>query len=302
MGQVNVLRDAFAFLMGPSLVAILIATLVALGLPLVLHLYLHHFQSSRAHGSPTFLLIGPSGSGKTSLLTQWARGKHVDTHTSQAPLTVEATLPTAVVAASAQFRANDDPNRLAPQRLTLIDTPGHGKLRYHAMDSVKENQTLRGIIFVVDAAAMSSTSSESTEEGIRDAAEYLHDVLLLLQKRAAQSKSSKIQEMPVLVAANKIDLFTALPAPLVRTVLEEQITKVRASRAKGLLDSGVGVDDPADALDDDDQDRLGGASTGKFEFRQMEEAQVSVEVLSGSVVDADGPQVEAWWAWVASHI
>lgn len=47
---------------------ILLALLVALSLPILLHLYFYT-TSRRAAITPTFLLLGPSGSGKTSLLS-----------------------------------------------------------------------------------------------------------------------------------------------------------------------------------------------------------------------------------------
>ena len=70
---------------------------------------------------------------------------------------------------------------------------------------------------MVDAADLSSSAEGDSNEGLRQSAEYLHDLLLLLQTRSTKSKSSKApKELPVLVAANKLDLFTALPAPLVK--------------------------------------------------------------------------------------
>ena len=151
---------------------------------------------------------------------------------------------------------------------------------------------------MVDAADISgaSTSSDNGAEGRRQTAEYLHDILLLLQKRLTSSRSSKApRELPVLIAANKLDLFTALPAPLVRTALEAEILEVRSSRNKGLLDSGIGMND----LDiGEEKEWLGDRGEGAFSFKQMEEAGVSVDVLGGNILGGDGPDVEAWWAWI----
>lgn len=48
--------------------SILIALVVSLSLPLLLHLFLYR-ASARVAATPTFLLLGTSGAGKTALLT-----------------------------------------------------------------------------------------------------------------------------------------------------------------------------------------------------------------------------------------
>jgi signal recognition particle receptor subunit beta len=48
--------------------AILIAFVVSISLPLLVHLFLYR-TSTGAGATPTFLLLGTSGAGKTSLLT-----------------------------------------------------------------------------------------------------------------------------------------------------------------------------------------------------------------------------------------
>lgn len=142
------------------------------------------------------------------------------------------------------------------------------------------------------------------DAGLREAAEYLHDVLLVLQKRANSTTMTTAgagggSGVPVLVAANKLDLFTALPAALVRVGLEGEITRVRESRAKGLLDSGIGMGD-GDA--GEEREWLGDGGEGKFEFAQMEDVGVSVTVAGGSVVGAEGADVGKWWDWIGSQL
>ncbi len=125
--------------------------------------------------------------------------------------------------------------------------------------------------------------------------------MLLLQRRATGAKSSKAPaELPLLVAANKLDLFTALPAPLVKTALEAEITSVRNSRSKGLLDSGIGMGDTADP--GEERDWLGDGGGGKFEFSQMEEFNVPVTVAGGNVAGSEGADVTKWWDWIGSHL
>jgi signal recognition particle receptor subunit beta len=141
----------------------------------------------------------------------------------------------------------------------------------------------------VDAATLSAG-----DEGLRQTADYLHDVLLVLQKRNVKV----LKQLAVLVAANKLDLFTALPAALVKSSLEGEITKGRASRSKGLLDSGIGMGD----VDDEKDDWLGEMGSKEFKFSQMEEFDVTVEVLGGNVLGEDGPSVDKWWRWVSERL
>ena len=215
-------------------------------------------------------------------------------------MTVEVSLPVTTKTASAKYRSVNDPSNQAHKKFLLADTPGHGKLRHHAFDSVIKPQNLKGIMFMVDAGDISIGNSGTGNEALRQAAEYLHDILLLLQKRSTSLKSSKApKELPVLVAANKLDLFTALPAPLVKTALESEITNVRNSRNKGLLDSGIGMND----LDiGEEREWLGDGGEGKFEFSQMEEVNVAVTVAGGNVLGADGSDVKQWWDWIGSNL
>lgn len=145
----------------------------------------------------------------------------------------------------------------------------------------------------MDAATLSAGDEE-----LRQTADYLHDVLLLLQKRTDNKKAAKaLKEVPVLIAANKMDLFTALPATLVKNSLEAEITKVRSSRSKGLLDSGIGMDDG----DDEKDDWLGEMGSRDFKFSQMEEFDVTIEVIGGNVTGGS-PTVNKWWGWISERL
>ncbi len=158
---------------------------------------------------------------------------------------------------------------------------------------------------MVDAADISTSTSSSSgvgNEALRQTAEYLHDLLLLLQKRANTKTSRAPTELPVLIAANKLDLFTALPALLVKSALEIEITNVRSSRNKGLLDSGIGMDDIDGGGGGQEREWLGDGGEGKFEFAQMEESNVKVSVMGGNVVGGEGADVQAWWGWIGENL
>ncbi|KAI9710267.1 MAG: hypothetical protein M1820_002761 [Bogoriella megaspora] len=286
--------------LSPLISTIIITALIALSLPLCLHFYL--YRSKTRTTVPSFLLLGPSGGGKTSLLTFLDRGHPTPTHTSSTPQTITCALPSTHRAASSRFRSSADPSTSAPQLFHLIDTPGHGKLRHFSLSSLNSPSTppLTGLIFVVDAAALGSSGGS----GITEAAEYLHDVLLLLQRRHTSATTSRgPAALPVLVAANKADLFIALPPNLVRAQLEREITRVRETRGKGLLDSGVDLGAGGTTEEEEDREWLGGGE-GDFTFRQMEECDVYVSVAGGSVggAEGEGRDVGEWLEWIAGHM
>ena len=152
---------------------------------------------------------------------------------------------------------------------------------------------------MVDAADLSSSSGVDGHDSLRQTAEYIHDTLLLLQTRSAKIGPKGGKALPFLIAANKLDLFTALPAKLVKSVLESEIAKVRDSRSKGLLDSGIGMND---SLPGEDMEILGEGSDIPFKFSQMEDSKIDITVEGGNVVGADGPDVEKWWNWIAEQL
>ena len=170
-------------------------------------------------------------------------------------------------------------------------------MRHHTFDSILTLQRLKGVMFMIDAADLSDDSEAGS---LRQTAEYLHDLLLVLQNRSTKRRPAKAtQELPVLIAANKLDLFTALPAALVKTLLESEITKIRTSRDKGLLDSGVEMDRMDVA---EESGWLGDGGGRKFEFSQMEEVGIPIVVLGGNVAGSDGPDVQKWWDWFGDNL
>ncbi|KAF2647110.1 P-loop containing nucleoside triphosphate hydrolase protein [Lophiostoma macrostomum CBS 122681] len=278
----------------PRLSTVAVALTLVLVLPVLLHLFI--YRRATPTTLPSLLLLGPSGAGKTALLTLTERDAAAPTHTSTAPLAIEALLPPRLTPASAHYRSPGDPAYERARRFLLVDTPGHGKLRHFATAQLASPANVRGIVFMIDAASVAD------EAGLNEAAEYLHDVLLTLQKRYTGARTSKGPvEIPVLIAANKSDLFTALPPQLVQINLEKAITQVRKSKAQGLKDSGVALAADDDALDEE-REWLGEGGDGPFEFRQMEEVGTSVKVRGGNVLGGDGPDVKDWFAWIAQQL
>ncbi|KAM3435036.1 hypothetical protein NHJ13734_005738 [Beauveria thailandica] len=279
-----------AFLMTPSWPVVLLGLFVVLGAPVLLHVVLS--SSVTYIVPPVVLLLGPSGSGKTALQTLYERGGSTPaaTHTSQSSQSVE--LHASTDAANKTTYRNHDESDGTYTKFLLVDTPGHGKLRNAALGKLRRADKLRAVVFVVDAAALGE------HDVLAATAQYLHDALLVLQKKATTTVKDRRGAVPVLVAANKMDLFTALPAAMVRANLEAEISRIRASRSKGLLDSGVG----ADELGTEEQDAwLGEYGADKFSFAQMQEFGIDVDVLPGTVM-AEEPDADKWWWWIAQRI
>lgn len=164
------------------------------------------------------------------------------------------------------------------------------------MSSSKDLKTkIRGLLFMVDTAALVD------EATLRDTASYLHDVLLVLQQRAlgkGKSSTKRDAEIPVLIAGNKQDLFTALPAGSVRERLEGEIERIRKSKSKGLMDAGGGAgeeEEEEEVLGDDD-------GKGVFSFKLLEQVGIKVDVVGGAVKgDAEeeiGSGVRRWEEWI----
>ncbi|KAM0436577.1 hypothetical protein ACHAPT_002285 [Fusarium lateritium] len=276
-------------IMTPSATTLIVGALIILLAPIILHVVL---SSSKTYTvPPTVLLIGPSNAGKTSLVSLFERGSSgTETHTSQVPQSVELNASTDS-ATKHSFR-NHEATDGTYTKFLLIDTPGHGKLRNAAVAKLNNTEKLKAVVFMVDAAAIGE------QDVLAPTAAYLYDVLLFLQKRATTTNSKAKASIPILIAANKMDLFTALPSTLVMTNLETELTRIRASRSKGLLDSGVGTDD----IGSEEQDSwLGEYGSSKFTFSQLQEFDIDVDVLPGNV-SGDGPGADKWWWWIAQRV
>lgn len=285
------------YIMTPSAPVFIIGGLLVILMPVLMHLWLT--KSATYTTLPSVLLAGPSGAGKTALHTLLERRTTPsDTHTSQIPSTTELAISSSSSPAASSFRVDLDATAATATKFLLTDTPGHGKLRHHALARLSAAAThkLKAVVFVVDAAALSEP------DALADTAAYLYDVLLLLQKRAGATRSSKAPPaVAVLIAANKSDLFTALPAKLVKSSLEKELGRIRRTRSKGLLDSGVGSEELAIGGDEAD-DWLGEYGSEQFKFDQMREFDVFVDVEGGAVLGEKEADVDRWWTWIGKKL
>ncbi|KAL1841460.1 hypothetical protein VTJ49DRAFT_7015 [Mycothermus thermophilus] len=345
MTALETLKDLFEASLKPSPTVITVGLVIVLLVPILLHFL---YTAATPYTSlPAVLLIGPSGSGKTALLTLFERGPFyhnkdatnsdnakpsvstpvAETHTTQVPSAVELAVssssdPTSPATISS-YRTDLDAAGAQAKKFLLVDTPGHPKLRGHALASLAQdtptisvpptpassfnpsnsNETnqpskIKAVLFLIDAAALADSDSPY----LSTAAEHLHDALLALQRRHRARKGSRAPPaVPVLVAANKLDLFTALPAALVKSNLEAEISRIRRARSKGLLSSDRQDADGLDGDEDEADGWLGSYGSEKFSFKEMLEFDIEVEVLGGNVV-GEGPGAEKWWRWIAERI
>ena len=301
--------------MMPSPTVFMVGALIVVLVPFLVHYYLVHRTDYTV--LPSILLAGPSGSGKTRLMTLFERGggspgtNHVNIELPTTRTTVNEHSVELSFSNTRENTSHDDVNDelnlhhrdSTHTRFILHDTPGSEKRRFHAFNYIAssvgsrmtESSKLRGVVFVVDSAAMGddTTGGDSTSR----AAEYLHDVLVALQKRMTSKKSSQAPSaVSVLIAANKEDLFTSYPAHVVKSSLEKELTKIRAAKGKGMLESTVGED--YGIVPEDQDSWIGALGSEKFSFDQMREFDVEVEVISGSVTTNSCPGVVKWWEWI----
>lgn len=146
---------------------------------------------------------------------------------------------------------------------------------------------------MLDSAAIESSDSPVS----KDTAQYLHDVLLALQRRPKLVKKAKSEDVRVLIAANKQDLFTALPANAIRGRLQAEIERVRSSKRRGVSAVDAKEDDA-----EDDSTTLGGGGEDAFTFKLLEEEfGIVVDVVGGAVKgDEDGIGVKKWEEWIGT--
>ncbi|KAF9819789.1 hypothetical protein IEO21_01880 [Rhodonia placenta] len=151
---------------------------------------------------------------------------------------------------------------LAQKTLRIIDIPGHPRIR----DQFREHmQDARGIVFVVDASTVARAGPA--------VAEHLHQVL-----HAITSLPPSRPTPALLIVAHKSDLLkpTAQATPdqlainRVRTILERELERRRASQAGGVGIEGLGAEGA--------ESELGGlecSGAGEFKFENWEGGDVS---------------------------
>lgn len=224
----------------------------------------------------TILIVGPSGAGKTSLylsLVSQDKKAQSKTLTSQSPNQQVVKLP---------FSSTDETSTAT---IEIKDFPGHPKLFHMLEEEIKTNlRDIAGIVFVVDSAAagkLKSASDPAATEAVSTTAQMLCKVLSLTERHP--------NGVDILIAGNKSDVFNALSASKLRSLLEQEILEIMSTKGK-LLDAN------ADSGNDTDSPLAWIADSDKFSFDELEGA---MDVIDGS---AKLGQVSSWATWIEQQI
>ncbi|CAI4945053.1 ANM_HP_G0122760.mRNA.1.CDS.1 [Saccharomyces cerevisiae] len=202
---------------------------------------------------PSIIIAGPQNSGKTSLLTL---------------LTTDSVRPT-VVSQEPLSAADYD-----GAGVTLVDFPGHVKLRYKLSDYLKTRaKFVKGLIFMVDSTV--------DPKKLTTTAEFLVDILSI-------TESSCENGIDILIACNKSESFTARPPSKIKDALESEIQKVIERRKKSLneVERKTNEEDYAENTLDVLQ------STDGFKFANLE---ASVVAFEGSI---NKRKISQWREWI----
>ncbi|KAI0320116.1 signal recognition particle receptor beta subunit-domain-containing protein [Amylostereum chailletii] len=222
--------------------------IVSLGLAVfavVLAVWFKRKTSSRGNA---LLFVGPPDSGKTALLSMLVYKQMLPTHASMQINTSMLTL------------AGRPP-------ISVVDVPGHPRIRDQFKDHLAD---ARALIFVVDASTVSRNGPE--------VAEHLHYIL-----NAVTSLPPSQTPPALVILAHKSDLLKSSSASAaasseqlainrVRTVLERELEKRRASQTGSVGMEGLGAEG-------EEGTELGGLecsgpSGGVFKFSEWEGGEI----------------------------
>ncbi|KAJ3567723.1 hypothetical protein NP233_g6185 [Leucocoprinus birnbaumii] len=172
-------------------------------------------KSYRSKGTD-LLLLGAPDAGKTSLMTALVYDQSIPTHTS--------------------MQTNSSVYAPSPDKtFRVVDVPGHPRIR----DQFQEHLlNAKAIAFVVDASTISRNGAA--------VAEHLH---LILHSVTSLPPSQTLPS--IIIVAHKADLLKSgasasqdsLAINRVKTILERELEKRRASQSSGVAVEGLGQED-----------------------------------------------------------
>ncbi|OCH93396.1 hypothetical protein OBBRIDRAFT_749611 [Obba rivulosa] len=243
----------------------LLLTSLAFASALLLLFVLFARRKSVSKGD-ALLLVGPPDAGKTTILSTLAYKQTLSTHTSMQTNSSIVALPS------------------SSQAFRVIDIPGHPRIR----DQFEEHlENARTVAFVVDASTVSRVGPA--------VAEHLHQIMHALTSLPPSRRTPTLT-----ILAHKYDLLkpTAharsdeLAVSRVRTVLERELEKRRASHA-----GGVGVESLGEEGGESEIGGLECTGGGEFRFAEWEGGEVtfvgtSVPLNAKLVVDEKSEEVD----------
>jgi len=216
---------------------------IVLSVVIILVTMLIFFLRGSSLKRSSVLLAGPCDAGKSLLFLRLVHKQFAQTCTS-------------VKDNKGHFIA-----KIKDKILTLIDIPGHERLRTQYLDEY--GSTALGIVFVVD----SSTISRKT---VADVAEFLYSIL---------TDAVIFKNKPrVLIACNKQDHEMAKRHTAVKSMLETEINTLRKTRSAAL--ESTSDDFAADSIFLGREDR-------DFEFAHMGSFKVSFAEVHAKTEDSN---------------
>lgn len=218
-------------------------------------------RKSASRGS-AILLTGPSDGGKTAIHSALVFNQVLPSHTSMQ-----------TNASVMSLSSSESPPRL----IKVVDIPGHSRLRHSFNENLND---AKAIAFVVDATTIARNGAA--------VAEHLHHVL-----RAVSSLPPSHQSSSVVILAHKCDLIESagvsnfeLAVSRVRTILERELEKRRASQSTGVGVGQLGDNETADT-ETGGLECTGLAGAG-FKFKNWEGGEI--EILGTSVFGKTDPE------------
>ncbi|KAH0827052.1 signal recognition particle receptor beta subunit-domain-containing protein [Lanmaoa asiatica] len=199
---------------------------------------------SKSSGN-ALLLVGPPDSGKTAILSNLAYNQTLPSHTSLQTNSAQMTLS-------------------STKTLRVIDVPGHPRIRDQFREHLKD---AKAVAFVVDCSTISRNGSV--------VAEHMHHVL-----HAITSLPPTQSTPTLLILAHKTDLLKAgassnsaseAAIARVRTILERELEKRRASQSGGVGMESLGAEGEGTEMGGLE---CSGAAGGTFRFNEWEGGDV----------------------------
>ncbi|KAG5644037.1 hypothetical protein DXG03_009189 [Asterophora parasitica] len=253
---VDSLTNAQSIALMSFIVALLIVTIIVFSTK----------RRSKARGN-ALLVVGPPDAGKTAILSKLVYGQSLQTHTS---LQVNSS----VVELSTPSK-----------NVRVVDIPGHPRIR----DQFREHlDDAKAIAFVVDASTISRNGAT--------VAEHLHNILHTL---TSLPPSHALPSVTIL--AHKSDLLStgsqanasaeSLAINRVKSVLERELEKRRASQSGGVGVEGLGAEGEKSEMGGLD---CNGPAGSAFRFSDWEGGEISFVGTSAKVSKAaEDPEKEA---------
>jgi len=241
----------------PLTVSPQILTAVSLAVAVLLSIVVFLIRRRSSSRGNAILFVGPPDGGKTAILSTLVYKQTLPTHASLQTNISAVTLPNKKV-------------------VSLVDIPGHPRIRDQFRDHMSD---AKAVVFVVDASSVSRNGPA--------VAEHLHNILHALTSIPPSQTAPSL-----LLLAHKCDLLKTSTASAastsdqlaitrVRTILERELEKRRASQTGGVGIEGLGEE--GEAGSEMGGLECSGASGGVFKFAEWEGGEVELMGTSVSV-------------------